>query len=361
MGCNHSIEGANEGANQTSLLIDAELKKSKRELDKIVKTLLLGPGESGKSTILKQLRLAYSSSWSHEERLAFKEIVVSTTLQSMQTVLEGFSAVEIALPPELHDAAAVIDSLSVSDAIDPSTESFSVEVAQAITKLWDHPATKTVVDKRSKFQLNDSASYFFDSLARTSTNTYLPSDEDILRCRVRSTGIVEEWFVIHRTKLLVIDVGGQRSERRKWVCCFEGVQVLIFVAAISELDQTLYEDNTYPRLAESLELWGSIAHSPWFVRSNIILFLNKVDLLEQKIRTNPTMIETCLPDYTGRPDDIHAIKHHLLSRFESAGSRRGRPIFTHFTCATDTTMMRPVLRAVMESVITSLLSESGFL
>jgi len=35
----------------------------------------------------------------------------------------------------------------------------------------------------------------------------------------------------------VFDVGGQRSERKKWIHCFEGVQCLIFIVAISEYDQ----------------------------------------------------------------------------------------------------------------------------
>ena len=41
----------------------------------------------------------------------------------------------------------------------------------------------------------------------------------------------------------MVDVGGQRSERRKWIHCFENVTSVMFLAAVSEYDQTLHETN----------------------------------------------------------------------------------------------------------------------
>lgn len=78
---------------------------------------------------------------------------------------------------------------------------------------------------------------FFDALPRISDSAYLPTDQDILRTRIRSTGIREERFEIEGTKLLVVDVGGQRSERKKWMHLFEDTKLVIFVAAVSEFDQ----------------------------------------------------------------------------------------------------------------------------
>lgn len=42
----------------------------------------------------------------------------------------------------------------------------------------------------------------------------------------------------------MFDVGGQRSERKKWMHCFENVTAVVFLAAISEYDQVLVEDET---------------------------------------------------------------------------------------------------------------------
>lgn len=70
---------------------------------------------------------------------------------------------------------------------------------------------------------------------------YLPTDQDILRSRVKTTGIVENTFKVGETTYRVFDVGGQRSERKKWINCFDGVNALVFMVSLSEYDQRLYE------------------------------------------------------------------------------------------------------------------------
>jgi len=112
---------------------------------------------------------------------------------------------------------------------------------------------------------------FFDAIDRIGAPGYLPDDNDILRCRVRSTGIVEETFVIKHHKLRVFDVGGQRSERKKWIHAFEAVDQLVFVVAISEYDQALYEDESVNRLSEAKMLFESLSSSRWFERSSFVL------------------------------------------------------------------------------------------
>lgn len=45
----------------------------------------------------------------------------------------------------------------------------------------------------------------------------------------------------------MVDVGGQRSERRKWIHCFENVTSIIFLAVLSEYDMMLFETNEVQR------------------------------------------------------------------------------------------------------------------
>lgn len=87
--------------------------------------------------------------------------------------------------------------------------------------------------------LPDSCS-FFDSIKRIGDRDYIPTDEDIIRARVKTTGITEVKFNVRDLVYRVFDVGGQRSERKKWIHCFEGVQCLIFIVAISEYDQVSF-------------------------------------------------------------------------------------------------------------------------
>lgn len=96
----------------------------------------------------------------------------------------------------------------------------------------------------------------------------------------------------------MFDVGGQRSERKKWIHCFEGVNAIIFCVALSGYDLVLAEDEEMNRMIESMKLFDSICNSKWFVETSIILFLNKKDLFEEKIVRSPLTI--CFPEYTGR-------------------------------------------------------------
>ena len=121
----------------------------------------------------------------------------------------------------------------------------------------------------------------------------------------------------------MIDVGGQRNERRKWLHCFEGVTAVIFVVALSEYDQTLYEDEKEPRMAETLDVFETICKNSAFRNKSIIIFFNKVllllsralrggwpesflpeqmDLFREKVKQTP--ITFFFRDFKGRTDNV---------------------------------------------------------
>lgn len=83
---------------------------------------------------------------------------------------------------------------------------------------------------------------FYDSLDRIFTPNWLPDNQDMLQARLRTTGITETLFELGQMNFRMMDVGGQRSERKKWIHCFEGVQCLLFMVALSGYDQCLVED-----------------------------------------------------------------------------------------------------------------------
>jgi guanine nucleotide-binding protein G(i) subunit alpha len=110
----------------------------------------------------------------------------------------------------------------------------------------------------------------------------------------------------------MFDVGGQRSERKKWIHCFEAVKSIIFCVSLSEYDQVLLEESRQNRMMESLVLFESVVNSRWFLRTTIILFLNKIDVFRQKIKKIP--LERYFPDYGGGTDVNKAAKY-ILWRF----------------------------------------------
>jgi guanine nucleotide-binding protein subunit alpha len=138
---------------------------------------------------------------------------------------------------------------------------------------------------------------YFDSVDRIAAHDYVPNDQDVLRSRVKTTGITETTFIIQDLTYRMFDVGGQRSERKKWIHCFENVTTILFLVAISEYDQLLFEDETVNRMQEALTLFDSICNSRWFVKTSIILFLNKIDRFKEKLPVSP--MQNYFPDYEG--------------------------------------------------------------
>ena len=131
-------------------------------------------------------------------------------------------------------------------------------------------------------------------------------------------------------RIRLVDVGGQRSERRKWIHAFEYVTSVIFLVAMSEYDQKLLENNTENRLEESIALFKTLMDSQYFSNSSIILFLNKKDLLEQKIKTSHLIDH--FPSFDGPKRDIMAAQEFIRDIFVALGPEEATYAF--FTCAT---------------------------
>lgn len=199
---------------------------------------------------------------------------------------------------------------------------------------------------------------YFDSIDRISKDNYLPTDQDVLRSRVKTTGITETSFNIGDLVYRMFDVGGQRSERKKWIHCFENVTAIIFMVAISEYDQVLIEDESINRMQEALTLFDSICNSRWFGKTSTILFLNKTDIFKQKLLHSP--LSDCFPDYQGGANEELA-RDYIMKRFTSINTSPDKQIYTHFTCATDTEQMEFVMSAVHDIILQSNLRNVGLI
>lgn len=84
---------------------------------------------------------------------------------------------------------------------------------------------------------------FFQHVRRIADPAYVPEEADVLRARTKTTGISETRFNMGQLSIHMFDVGGQRSERKKWIHCFEAVTSIIFCVALSEYDQVLLEES----------------------------------------------------------------------------------------------------------------------
>lgn len=335
--------------------IETQLKKDRMMAKNEIKMLLLGAGESGKSTVLKQMKLIHHGGYNDQERESYKEIIYSNTIQSMRAILEALPHLDIQLSPQNDARRSVV--LSLPGQIEGDV--LPRDISDAIRGLWKDPGIKEAVSRSREFQLNDSAIYYFNSIDRMSSAGYMPTDQDILRSRVKTTGITETTFKVGELTYKLFDVGGQRSERKKWIHCFENVTALVFLVSLSEYDQMLYEDESVNRMQEALTLFDSICNSRWFVKTSIILFLNKIDLFMEKLPRSP--LGDYFSDYTGG-DNYDAACDYLLQRFVSLNqSAATKQIYAHYTCATDTQQIKFVLSAIQDILLQLHLRECGLL
>ncbi|KAH8107480.1 heterotrimeric G protein alpha subunit B [Phellopilus nigrolimitatus] len=354
MGCAQST-AIDEEAKARNDEIENQLKRDKMLAKNEIKMLLLGAGESGKSTVLKQMKLIHHGGYNESERDSYKEIIFSNTIQSMRAILEALPQLDLQLAPQNDARRSIV--LSLPGQIE--TSALPRDVADAIRGLWRDAGVKEAVRRSREFQLNDSAVYYFNQIDRMSDSQYLPTDQDILRSRVKTTGITETMFRVGELTYRLFDVGGQRSERKKWIHCFENVTALVFLVSLSEYDQMLYEDESVNRMQEALTLFDSICNSRWFVKTSIILFLNKIDLFSEKLPHSP--LGDYFPDYAGG-DDYDSACEYLLHRFVSLNQNAAtKQIYAHYTCATDTQQIKFVLSAIQDILLQLHLRECGLL
>lgn len=175
--------------------------------------------------------------------------------------------------------------------------------------------------------------------------------------RARTTGIIETVFTVKDTNFRMVDVGGQRNERKKWIHCFQEVTAIIYCVALNEYDMKLFEDEKVNRMLESLELFGEIANSKWFVKTSIIIFFTKQDLFKDKIKSID--LSVLWPDYKAGCNYEQALQW-ITQEFVAANQNPNKKIFPHVTTAVDRENVGVVFDAAKEIIISQNLERLGF-
>ncbi|KAL2008307.1 hypothetical protein VTN00DRAFT_8289 [Thermoascus crustaceus] len=350
MGCVSSkpADSADKEASQQNAKIDRMIRNDKKTLDRTIKILLLGAGESGKSTIIKQMRIIHAGGFPEDERRQNRAVIYSNIIVAFKVLLDIMRAEEIQF--EKEESKPLAEFIDNTEPDVGSEEAFSdLKVKDAMRQLWDDSGVQQAVARGHEFALHDNLHYFFNSLDRIFTPGWLPDNQDMLHSRLRTTGITETLFEMGQMNFRMMDVGGQRSERKKWIHCFEGVQCLLFMVALSGYDQCLVEDQNANQMHEAMMLFESLANGEWFKRKPIILFLNKIDLFKAKLPISP--VSKHFPDYTGPDTDFDSAARYFADRFRGINRVPEREIYIHYTNATDTTLLKATMDSVQDMII----------
>lgn len=315
-----------------------------------------GAGESGKSTIIKQMRIIHTKGFEEDERIQVKAVIYSNVIMAFRVLLEIMNDHNIEFAKDATAThAEMIEHVDTDVSSDHAFR--DPKIKEAMTELWMDAGVQKAVTKGHEFALNDNLQYFFSDLDRLFTPDWMPNDQDMLRARLKTTGITESVFDLKDLIFRMMDVGGQRSERKKWIHCFEGVHCLMFMASLSGYDQALIEDVNANQMHEALMLFETLVNGEWFEEKPIILFLNKIDLFRAKLKVSP--IANHFPDYTGGDDEEKA-KKFFENRFRRLNKNAQREIYVHFTNATDTNLLKATMVSVQDILIQKALNRLMF-
>ncbi|KAJ3325464.1 hypothetical protein HDV06_004323 [Boothiomyces sp. JEL0866] len=257
-------------------------KKAYQEYKMQPKLLILGSSDSGKSTLLKQMKIMHGNGFTDEEKRQAGQGIRDNILTGIYHFLEG-------------------------------------------------------ADK----YLNES---------------YIPNNDDILMLRTVTQHVSETIFTIKKKTVRFFDVSGLIHHRKTWLSYFDDVQTVLFVMSLASYDQFLAEDSTINMMVDSLVLFEQVINNPILSTPNFVLFFNKKDIYEKKIKI--VALNSFFPEYTDKPHSaskgVTFIKKKFLSQIKGKKS-----IVCHITCATDTGSMQVVLETMLASILEGNLRDAG--
>jgi len=235
-------------------------------------------------------------------------------------------------------------------------EELTEDIGALITSVYKDEL-KHFITTKAHFKY-PNLTYLLNHAVEISSSYYQPTTEAVLLARLKSTGIQEVELSFENSTLVIVDIGGQRSERRKWINCFSDVVAVIYVAALDDYDQVLEEDGKTSRFKDSMDTFRDIIQQEYFNKKKVILFLNRYDLFEQKIKVVP--LDMCLAGAsTDIGQDVQRAKGYIKNLYREIGEHAHCNLTVHTTCALDTTQCSKLFTAIMDQILTESLLLSG--
>lgn len=402
-------------ARRVSDRIDEQIKSEKQasSRSKQVKVLMLGPAESGKSTTVKVFQMLHARQGWEAERMSWRTVIHLNLVRSVNRILdvlestpetetasrmnllrmrlsplrrvqrdlethlglaggdEVYTAADSGVfrrPTELclrsrHGWAAALGFArqKINHQGKRSLAEDALEVIlmsrDDIAALWGDDEVRAALEVRG-LRLEDQSGFFLDDLYRIAHRGYEPTDQDVVRARLRTTGVQEYRFVLDTgvdiigREWVFYDVGGSRSLRGVWHPYFMDVRVIIFLAPISIFDEKL-EDSGINQLEDSVNLWTAVCKSKLLCKVQLVIFLNKCDILERKLARGIS-IKQYIPSYGDRKNDMPTASRYLRKQFLEIARKNSpepRAVYSFMTTAIDTRAMAATLAAIRNSII----------
>ena len=341
-----------------------------------VKLLLLGSGGVGKSTIFKQMRILYASGFTDQDRHWAKGCITENILE----VLEDLDALT-----EDLDIDLLPDNEELMDEIKPALLEFrgrdvnapppAITVWGAVEKLWADPgiqkAYKTAKSRSvgsnsmgaESNNLIDWASYFLAKIDELKQPDFVPTDNDILRLRRATTDSdrieydMQVKNMVGKSSPLHVsctDVGGQAHEQAEWSKHAANLSAILYVANSSAYN--IAQQDGLNMLKAQIKLLETVCKTPGFTEAIVIVLLNKIDLLEERLQT--VKVADFFEDYDD-DNSLDSVKDFFANKFKAVRND-GQNINVIETTATNTKLMEEVLASVGQAVMQKTLADAKY-
>ncbi|KAJ7466951.1 guanine nucleotide binding protein, alpha subunit [Mycena latifolia] len=225
-----------------------------------------------------------------------------------------------------------------------------------IEALWRHRSVECMLRLR-KLRLDESGLFFLNQVQRIAQMDYIPSIDDVLHVRIQTVGVIEHSLKVNTVSgsylWKIYDVGGTRSQRPAWCSFFDDINALIFLAPISAFDQYLEEDPSTNRIHDSLQLLTSICTNELLKNAQLILLLNKTDVLRQKLEAG-VQVRQYITSYGNRPNNFSTVAEYFRSHFLAAHKKKDpfqRRLYVHLTSMLDVQATQIIITSVGDLIM----------
>lgn len=282
-----------------------------------------------------------------QERTGARLVIFDSIVSQMKVLTEV--AIKEEMDFENEEVGQLARRLAQSHLSDLQTS--SPEIGAMIKRLWAEEAMKITYSERDRlFNLNDGAGYLWDAIDRIYAPDYIPSEEDLLRVRIRTIGFDEATFTYKKSKFRVVDVGGQRTERRRWLEILQASTAVIFVASLCEYDQRLREDFDASRFQETTHLFTELLDSGVDDKAVIVL-LNKLDLFKAKLAgATKKNFANFFKKYDG-PLEWERCLAFLRQHFAGLAAERKVKVSIHAITAVETDSVKLVWTEIRNAIV----------
>ncbi|KAL1915973.1 uncharacterized protein VTP21DRAFT_6361 [Calcarisporiella thermophila] len=353
--------------------------------------LVLGPEQSGKTSIMKQIQVVYGGGYNHIERELYKYIIYHNVLKTIHTLCyrlykkrqipdldENFEHYKTILKFEPLSKPVWVKGNLVYQFRNPDDERVKDRARSrlqeedyistlfhksipAIKALWADKAIRNAYTTRIDPCLQDSAHYFLDDLDRISERGYIPNDTDIVNAYAQTIGMTECRATVKNDNYLLYDLGGHSSQRHHWISYYEACECLLYVCALSTYDQVSIWDPKVNRLEEAVSIFHSLCTNPLLRKACFVVFLNKIDVMQEKMERG-IRVSKYIELYKG-PNQFDPVTRFFWKYFTNQNKGSLRLMYIHFTTGIniDPENPRVIFPAAVASIHRIALENSGYL